>query len=95
MTLATYEGQVTDGVIRLKGNPPLPEGARLIVVVAEPPLWVQRGLSEAEWQAAFEELRRTVQSGTPAPLEDQPLTDEEINASVHAVRESRRAYRAD
>jgi hypothetical protein len=95
MTLATYEGHVTDGIIQLKGNPSLPEDARLIVVVSETTPWAERGLSEADWQAAFAELRHTIQSATLAPLEDRPLTEEEINASVHAVRETRRAYRAD
>ena len=95
MTLLTYEGQVANGQIHLKGDPQLPEGARIIVVVTDMPPWAARGLTEAEWQAAFDEFKATVENAPPAPLEHQPLSEEEINASVHAVREARRAYRSD
>ena len=43
----------------------------------------------------FEEFITTTQSATSAPLEEQPLTDAEINASVHAARRERHAQGSD
>jgi hypothetical protein len=93
--LVSYEGEVTNGQIRLKGNPPLQEGARLIVVVTDTPVWAARGLTEAEWREPFETFFAFVRAASPAPLEDQPLKDDELNASVHTVREARRAQRGN
>ncbi len=95
MSITTYEGLIYEGQIRLKGNPSLPEGARLIVLVAELPVWVTRDLSEAEWRAPFEAFRRTVELAEPAPLENEPLSDEEINASIHAHRRESHAQSSD
>ena len=91
MNLIGYEGLIDNGQVRLKGAPPLPDGTRLLVVVTEYPAWVSRGMTEAEWRKPFEEFIAAAQAAEPAPLEDQPLSDEEINASVHAVRKERRA----
>ena len=95
MSLTSYEGVVTQGQIRLKGNPRLPDGTRLVVVVTERPAWVARRLTEAEWRKPFDDFIAAAQSAAPAPLEDQPLSDAEINASVHATRRERRAHSAD
>ena len=95
MGLYSYEGLVTNGQIRLKGDPRLPDGTRLVVVVTERPAWTLRGLTEAEWRKPFEEFIASVQSATPAPLEDQPLSDAEINASVHVARRERHAQGSD
>jgi hypothetical protein len=95
VNLTSYEGLVTQGQIRLKGNPRLPDGTRLVVVVTEQPVWASRGLTEAEWRKPFEEFVTAAQSAALAPLEDQPLSDDEINASVHAARRERRAERID
>ena len=95
MSLTSYEGLVTQGQIRLKGNPRLPDGTRLVVVVTEQPAWASRGLTEAEWRKPFEEFVAAAQSAVPAPLEDQPLSEAEINASVHSARRERRAQSAD
>ena len=95
MSLLSYEGLVTNGQIRLKGNPRLPDGTRLVVVVTEQPAWVSRGLTEVEWRKPFEEFITTTQSATPAPPEEQPLSDAEINASVHAARRERHAQGPD
>jgi hypothetical protein len=95
MSLTSYEGLVTQGQIRLKGNPRLPDGTRLVVVVTGQPAWATHGLTEAEWRKPFEEFIAAAQSAAPAPLEDQPLPDADINASVHAARRERRANRAD
>ena len=95
MGLTSYEGLITNGQIRLKGNPRLPDGTRLVVVVTEQPVWVSRGLTEVEWRKPFEEFITTTQSATSAPLEEQPLTDAEINASVHAARRERHAQGSD
>jgi len=95
MSLHSYEGLVTNGQIRLKGDPRLPDGTRLVVVVTERPAWVSRGLTEAEWRKPFEEFIAAAQSAEPASLEDQPLSDAEINASVHAVRRARHAQGSD
>ena len=95
MSLLSYEGLVTNGKIRLKGNPHLPDGTRLVVVVTEQPAWVSRGLTEVEWRKPFEEFITTAQSATPAPLEEEPLSDTEINASIHAARRERHAQGPD
>ena len=95
MGLTSYEGLITNGQIRLKGNPRLPDGTRLVVIVTERPTWALRGLTEAEWRKPFEESIVTTQSAAPAPLEDQLLSDAEINASVHAVRKERHAHSSD
>ncbi len=95
MSLTSYEGLVTQGQIRLKGNPRLPDGARLVVIITEQPTWVSRGLTEAEWRKPFDEFIAAAQSAAPAPLEDQPLSDAEINTSVHTARRERRAQSAD
>ncbi len=91
MNLIGYEGLIDNGQVRLKGAPRLPDGTRLLVVVTEYPAWVSRGMSEAEWRRPFDEFSATAQAAEPAPLEEEPLPDEEINASVHAVRKERRA----
>ena len=95
MGLTSYEGLVTNCQIRLKGNPRLPDGTRLVVVVTEQPAWVSRGLTETEWRKPFEDFIAAAQSAIPAPLEDQPLSDAEINASVHAVRKERHPHNSD
>ncbi|HEY4688481.1 MAG TPA: hypothetical protein VIK33_04160 [Anaerolineae bacterium] len=94
MSLVTYEGLVDNGQIRLRGNPRLPDGTRLIVIVTERPAWESRSMTEDEWRKPFDIFIQAVQSAAPAPLEDQPLTDAEINASVHATRKERRAQSA-
>jgi hypothetical protein len=95
MSLLSYKGLVANGQIRLKGNPRLPDGTRLVVVVTEQPAWASRGLTEAEWRKPFEEFIAVAQSAAPAPLEDQPLSDAEINASIHAARRERHAQGSD
>jgi len=95
MGLISYEGRVDNGQILLKGAPHLPDGTRLIVIVTEKPIWESRGMTEAEWRQPFEEFVRAAQSAEPAPLEDQPLTDTQINDSVHTVRRERRAESVD
>jgi len=95
MSLQSYEGLVTNGQIRLKGNPRLPDGTRLVVVVTEQPAWASRELTETEWRKPFEDFIAAARSAVPAPLEDQPLSDTEINASVHAVRKERHAHSSD
>ncbi len=91
MNLIGYEGLIDNGQVRLKGAPHLPDGTRLLVVVTEYPVWVSRGMTEAEWRQPFDAFSAATQAAEPAPLEEQPLSDQEINASVHTVRKERRA----
>ena len=91
MSVLTFEGQIDRGQVRLKGNPKLPDGTRLLVVVTDYPAWASRGMTEAEWRKPFDEFIAAAENAEPAPLEDQPLSDEDINTSVHAVRKERRA----
>ncbi|GEM_PF-2153127 len=95
MNLIGYEGLIDNGQVRLKGAPRLPDGTRLLVVVTEYPVWVSRGMTAEEWREPFEEFAAGAQAAAPAPLEDQPLSDEEINVDVRAVRREQRAARRD
>ncbi len=95
MSHVSYEGLIDNGQVRLKGDPQLPDGTRLLVVVTEYPAWVSRGMTEVEWRQPFEEFIASAQAAPPAPLEDQPLSDEDIDASVHAARKEHRAARGN
>ena len=91
LTLTSYPGVVQNGAIRLR-EVRLPEGAQVIVVVAEPPPvsveeQAQRLQSAplAERQGRFDELAERA-AGRQAELDIDTLSDADLDAIVHEVR---------
>ena len=91
LTLTSYPGVVQNGAIRLR-EVRLPEGAQVIVVVAEPlPVSAEeqaqrlRSAPLAERQGRFDELAERA-DGRQAELDIDTLSDADLDAIVHEVR---------
>ncbi len=91
LTLTSYQGVVHNGEIRLR-DVRLPEGAQVIVVVAEPqPLSVEeqtqrlQSMPLDEWRKPFDELAERA-AGHPAEVDIDTISDAELDALVHEVR---------
>ena len=91
LTLASYQGVVENGVVRLKGAT-LPDGTKVLVVAVESrlaPVDEQvrrlRAIPDEEWRKPFDELVEFAQEH-PAEVDIDTISDEELNAIVHEVR---------
>ena len=91
LTLTSYPGVVYNGAIRLR-DARLPEGAQVIVVVAEPPpLSVEEQVRRLqsvpldEWRQPFDELAERA-AGFQAEVDIDTISDAELDALVHEVR---------
>ena len=91
LTLTSYPGVVYNGAIRLR-DARLPEGAQVIVVVAEPPPLsaeeqVRRlqSVPLTERQRRFDALAERA-AGRQPELDIDTISDAELDAIVHEVR---------
>ncbi len=91
LTLASYQGVVQDGVIRLR-DARLPEGTLVLVVVAETqtlPVEEQvrrlQAIPPDEWRKPFDELMARA-SQRQADVDIDTISDEELDGLVHEVR---------
>lgn len=94
--LTAYRGVVEKGVIHLRPqSPDLPEGAEVLVVAVQslPSLEEQErrlaALPAEEWRRPFDEFILLSQA-EPAEVDIDDVSDEELVALVHKVREERR-----
>jgi hypothetical protein len=89
-TLTSYPGVVHNGAIRLREGR-LPEGAQVIVVVAEPPPSAEeqaqrlRSVPLAVRQGRFDALAERAAARQPE-LDIDTISDAELDALVHEVR---------
>lgn len=98
--LTTYRGVVEKGVVRLRPpSPALPEGAEVLVVAVQPlpsPEEQERRfaeISEEEWRKPFDEFI-LLSRAEPAEVDIEEISDEELVALVHEVREERQRRHA-
>ena len=94
LTLASYQGVVQDGVIRLR-DARLPEGTKVLVVAVESTLLpldeqIRRleAMSPEERSKAFDDFIAFADQH-PAEVDIDTISDEELNAIVHEVRAER------
>jgi len=90
--LATFQGVVKEGQVRLFGAPP-PDGTFVVVVAPELPSVEEqearlRAIPDNEWHKSFDTLRRAWDESKPAELEDEPLSTEELVKLVHEARDA-------
>lgn len=93
--LTTYRGVVEKGVIRLRPpSPAPPDGTEVLVVAVQslPSIEEQErrlaALSAEEWRRPFDEFILLSQA-EPAEVDIEDISDEELVALVHEVREER------
>ena len=91
LTLASYQGVVQDGVIRLR-EARLPEGTRVLVVAVEAktlPIEEQirrvQAIPSDEWRKPFDDYIAFADQH-PAEVDIDTVSDEELDAIVHEVR---------
>ncbi len=90
LTLASYQGVVQDGVIRLR-DARLPEGTPVLVVAEAQTLPVEeqvrrlQAIPPDEWRKPFDELMARA-SQRQADVDIDTISDEELDALVHEVR---------
>ncbi len=94
LTLASYQGVVQDGVIRLR-DVRLPEGTKVVVVAVETqtlPVEEQvrrlQAMPPDEWRKPFDEYIEFADQH-PAEVDIDTISDEELDAIVHEVRAER------
>jgi len=94
LTLASYQGVVRDGVIRLRSGR-LPEGTKVLVVAVESKLLpldeqIRRleAVAPGERRQAFEDFVAFADQH-PAEVDIDTISDEELDALVHEVRAER------
>jgi hypothetical protein len=88
---ATFQGIVERGQIRWLGIAP-PEGAKVVVVAKELPSVEEQiarlqAIPPEEWERAFDEFIALSRQGPPPEEAIDELSDEELVAIVHSVRE--------
>lgn len=92
--LTSYAGVVKGGRIHLPTEVNLPEGTQVIVVVAERPLSLEEqeqylnSLSPVEWRKLFDEFLQLSHTQA-AEVDIESVSDDELVALVHEVREAR------
>jgi hypothetical protein len=92
--LSSYAGVVKGGKIYLRNGVDLPEGAQVIVVVAEQLLSLEEQerhlnmLSLAEWHRLFDEFIQLSQEQL-TQIDIESVSDDELVTLVHEVREAR------
>jgi hypothetical protein len=92
--LTSYAGVVKKGQIHLGDEVNLPEGAQVIVVVAERPLSLEEQerylhtLSAADWSRLFNEFMH-FSSDPLTEVDIETISDAELVAIVHEVRATR------
>ncbi|HZY41507.1 MAG TPA: hypothetical protein VFF59_05845 [Anaerolineae bacterium] len=90
-TLTSYQGVAHNGAIRLR-DVRLPEGAQVIVVVAEPQSPSAEELAQRlttlpmdEWRKPFDNYSVMAEQH-PADVDIDTISDAELDAIVHEVR---------
>jgi hypothetical protein len=92
--LTSYAGIVKGGRIYLRKGVNLPEGAQVIVVVAEGLLSIEEQerylntLSPVEWHRLFDEFVQFSRE-QPAEVDIESVSDDELVTLVHEIREAR------
>lgn len=91
--LTTYRGVYRDGKIELK-DASLPEGTEVVVVAQHlPSIEDQKkrlaAIPKEEWEARFDEYDKLLSENPPGKDADA-ISDEELVALVHEVREEYR-----
>jgi hypothetical protein len=92
--LTSYAGVVKGGRIHLRKGVKLPEGAQVVVVVAEKPLSLEEqerylnSLSLVEWHRLFDEFLQ-LSHAQSAEVDIESISDDELVTLVHEVREAR------
>lgn len=92
--LTTYRGVIRDGKIELK-DASLPDGTEVVVVAQQPlPSIAEQkkrlaAIPKEEWEARFDEYDKLL-AENPAEKDIDEISDEELVALVHEVREEYR-----
>jgi hypothetical protein len=89
--LATYQGVVKEGQVRLFGTPP-PDGALVVVVASEFSSVEEqearlRAIPHEERRKAFDEYLERARQGHPPEADVAATSDQELVDVVHDVRE--------
>ena len=93
--LATFQGVVKEGQVRLFGTPP-PDGTFVVVVAsafpsAEEQLARLKAIPLEERQKAFDEFIRLARQEPPPEMDISQISDQELVDIVHEVRAERAA----
>ena len=89
--LATFQGVVKEGQVRLFGAPP-PDGTLVVVVASELPSVEDqearlRAIPLEERRKAFDEYLERARQGPPPEVDVATVSDQELVDVVHDVRE--------
>jgi hypothetical protein len=92
--LATFQGIVKGGQVRLFGAPP-PDGTLVVIVATERPTVEEqearlRSIPLEERKQAFDEYLRRARQGPPPEVDIAAVSNQELVDIVHEVREEMR-----